>query len=29
MFPMSFLNLWHFLKAVGMTFEELMEGNNE
>lgn len=26
MFPMSFLNLWHFLKATDMTFEELMEG---
>lgn len=25
-FPLSFLQLWHFLKATDMTFEELMEG---
>lgn len=26
LFPLSFLQLWHFLKATDMTFEELMEG---
>lgn len=26
MFPLSFLQLWHFLKATDLTFEELMEG---